>query len=124
MPAVRVDDVLRETGLPFAPCAFNNPPDGTYAVYNEEVTRRGADLVNCITEHDVTIEVYAYDFFDEEAVRAVMRALDRRAVEYKRYETVYINSEHLYQTRFEFGFVLKDGAGERLGRELGYDRDF
>ena len=124
MPAVRADDILRETGLPFAACAFNNPPDGTYAVYTEQITRRGADLLNCITEYDVTIEVYSYDFHDEEAVRAVVRALDRRAVEYKRYDTTYINSEHLFQTRFEFGFVLKDGAGERIERELGCDRDF
>ena len=124
MRAVRVDEVLRETGLPFAACAFNNPPDGTYAVYTEQITRRGADLMNCITEHDVTVEVYAYDFHDEEAVQAVMSALDRRAIEYKRYDTAYINSEHLFQTRFEFGYVLKDGAGERLERELGYEFDF
>ena len=77
MPSVRVEDILRETGLPFAACAFNNPPGETYAVYNEQITRRGADLVNCITEHDVTIEVYAYDFYDGEAVRAVARALFR-----------------------------------------------
>ena len=63
---MRVDDLLRETGLPFAAVAFNNPPDDTYATYNEEVTRRGADLKNCITEHDVTIEVYAYDFARQE----------------------------------------------------------
>ena len=124
MRAVRVDEVLRETGLPFAACAFNNPPGETYAVYNEQITRRGADLVNCITEHDVTIEVYAYDFYDGEAVRAVARALDRRAIGYKQYETTYINSEHLYQTRFEFGFTLKDGLGERFARELGYEFDF
>lgn len=121
---MRVVDILRETGLPFAACAFNNPPDETYVVYNEEITRRGGDLLNCITEHDATVEVYAYDFHDEEAVRSVMRALDRRAVDYKRYDTVYINSEHLYQTRFEFGFVQKDSGTEKPDFESGYQERF
>lgn len=105
---MRVADLMREIGLPFAACAFNNPPDDTYATYNEEITRRGADLKNCITEHDVTIEVYAYDFADEEAVRRVAAVLDRHALPYRRYETTYINSEHLFQTRFELSFTTKD----------------
>ena len=105
----RVVDLMREMGLPFTACAFNNPPDDTYAVYNEEITRRGADLVNCITEHEVTIEVYAYDFADERAVLRVAAVLDRHALPYKKYETTYINSEHLFQTRFELSFTSKDG---------------
>lgn len=114
---MRIADILEETGLPFAACAFNNPPCETYAVYNEEITRRGADLMNCITEHDISIEVYAYDFYDEAAVRRVSEALDRRAIEYRQYETTYINSEHLYQTRFEFSLTSKDSLGERLRAE-------
>ena len=111
---MRVADLLDKTGLPYAACAFNNPPDETYAVYYEEITRRGADLLNCITEHEVTIEVYAYDFHDEDAVRAVADVLDSRSLEYKRYETTYINSEHLFQTRFEFSFTSKDSHFERF----------
>lgn len=117
-------DILREAGLPFAPCAFNNPPDETYAVYSEEVTRRGADALNCISEHDVAIEVYSYDFYDGDAVRAVARALDRRAVEYRKYGTTYINSEHLYCTRFEFEIVAKDSVAERLDRAFDFQSDF
>lgn len=105
---MRVADLMEKIGLPYAACAFNNPPSETYAVYYEEITRRGADLLNCITEHDVTLEVYSYDFHDEDAVRAVADVLDYHALEYKRYETTYINSEHLFQTRFEFSFTDKD----------------
>lgn len=119
---MRIYDILDETGLPFAACAFNNPPDETYAVYNEEITRRGADLMNCITEYDVTVEVYAYDFYDEEAVRRVARALDRHAIPYKKYETTYINSEHLFQTRFEMSFTTKDEP--RLDWESDNSYDF
>ena len=108
---MRVADLLEKTGLPYAACAFNNPPKETYAVYYEEITRRGADLLNCITEHEVTIEVYAYDFHDERAVRMVADVLDGHALEYKRYETTYINSEHLFQTRFELSFTNKDELG-------------
>ena len=117
---MRADDILDETGLPFAACAFNNPPDQTYAVYHEEMTRRGADLMNCITEYDATIEIYAYDFYDDDAVQAVVRALDRRNIEFKKYETTFINSEHLYCTRIEYGTTLKDSQAQRIRFEFDY----
>lgn len=117
---MRVDDILDETGLPFAACAFNNPPDETYAVYHEEITRRGADLMNCITEYDATIEIYAYDFYDDRAVQSVARALDRHNIEYKQYETMFINSEHLYCTRFEYGSILKDSQAKRFRSEFDF----
>lgn len=115
---MRVRDILAQTGLPFAAVAFNNPPSGSYAVYSEEITRRGTDSLNCITEHDVSVEVYSYDFYDEDAVRAVAAVLDRLSLPYKRYDTAYINSEHLYQTVYEFQFVSKDSLAERLQAEF------
>lgn len=103
-----VDDLLQEAGLPYAEVAFNNPPMETYAIYNQEIERRGADAFNCLTELDISIEVYSYDFFDGDAVRALARAMDRRGLDFKQYDTMYINSEHLYCTRFEFSHVEKD----------------
>ena len=35
------------------------PPSLPYAVYHDRTTRRGADLYNGITEHNITIELYA-----------------------------------------------------------------
>ena len=110
---MRVADVLEQTGLPFTEVAFNNPPCETYAVYNEEITRRGADLANCITKHDVTVEVYSYDFYDSEAVQAVARTLDRFGLEYMKYETTFVTSEHLYCTSFEISFIEKGDLAER-----------
>lgn len=60
---MRPDDLLEETDLPYAAVAFNNPPGYSYAVYNEEITRRGADTMNCITEYDVSIEVVMLTHF-------------------------------------------------------------
>ena len=117
---MRVDELLDETGLPFAACAFNNPPNETYAVYSEEIVRRGADLKNCITEYGATIEVYAYDFYDDEAVQRVVRALDRHNINFRKYETTFINSEYLYCTRFEYGTDLKDSQADRLRSEFDF----
>lgn len=114
---MRLEEVLDDMGLPYAEVAWNNPPDETYAIYVEEVTRRGADTMNCITEHEVSVEVYSYDFYDGEAVRKVERVLDRRCIAYTKYETGYINTEHLYQTRFEFSFTSKDSWDERFAAE-------
>lgn len=121
---MRVADILREAGLPFTAVAFNNPPGESYAVYNEETTRRGADSMNCITEHDVSVEVYSYDFYDDGAVQSVASALDQNALEYKKYDTTYINSEHLYCTRFEFSFVSKDSQDIRSSSEFDCEFDF
>lgn len=115
-----VASILEETGLSFTAVAFNNPPNETYAIYNEEITRRGADTMNCISEHDVSMEVYSYDFYDDEAVRMVASVLDRRAIEYKKYDTTFINSEHLYCTRFEFSFTTKDNLSSRATTELDF----
>ena len=106
--------VLKEAGLPFAEVAFNNPPGETYAVYTEEVTRRGADTFNCISEYSVSIEIYAYDFFDGEAVRRLADVLDRYVINYTKYDTTFINSEFLYCTRFEFDFIAKDSVADRF----------
>ena len=35
------------------------PPSLPYAVYHDRTTRRGADLYNGISEHNITIELYA-----------------------------------------------------------------
>ena len=107
-----VADILADTGLPFAPVAFGNPPQETYAVYTQEVNRGGADLLNCMNASGVTVEVYAYDFYDEEAVRAVGKALDRHAIAYRLYDATFIHGEQLYCTRFEFELICKDAPGD------------
>lgn len=116
-----VAKILEETGLPFTEVAFNNPPGETYAVYTQEITRRGADTLNCISEHDVSVEVYSYDFYDGEAVRAVAGALDRNVFGYTQYDTSFINSEKLYCTRFEFSFITKDLPSRKGRGEEGFD---
>lgn len=120
---MRLKDVLDDMGLPYTEVAWNNPPDETYAIYVEEVTRRGADTMNCITEREVSVEVYSHDFYDGEAVRAVERVLDRHCIAFTKYETSYINSEHLYQTRFEFSLTSKDEWSERFKDEQKLDWD-
>ena len=79
--------------------------------------------MNRIAEREATIEARAYDFHDEEAAREVARALDRRAVEHKMHETACIDSEHLYQTRFEFSLIEKDSCHARREPE-GWEPDF
>ena len=118
--SVTVADILADTGLPFAPVAFGNPPQETYAVYTQEVNRGGADLLNCMATSDVTIEVYAYDFYDEEAVRAVSKALDRRAIAYRLYDATFIHGERLYCTRFEFELICKDSLSDFHNGEWTY----
>ena len=102
-----LDRVLTEIDLPQAAVRFITPPDQTYLVYLLEIRRYGADRKNFIQAVDATFEVYSYDFMDEDALEMVENALDREALEYVRYDTVYLDEEQLYMTTFAFSYAEK-----------------
>lgn len=87
---------------------FLKPPSVTYAVYNDTKTVRGADYVNCITEHEVNIEVYEYAP-DPEAESQIEAQLDAVGMPYIKQNRYWINEEQLYQVIYEFNYLEKKG---------------
>ena len=81
----------------FEETRFLQPPKQTYAVYNDSFTRRGADDLNLIREHDCTIELYAYKK-DVESEKRIEKVLDDLAIEFDKQERYWIQSEQIYQT--------------------------
>ena len=93
-------------GKTFKETRFLKPPKTTYAVFMDSFTRRGADGLNLIKDHDYTIEVYAYAP-DPEAEARVEAQLDARGLEFDKAERFWIQDEQLYQTVYTFNYIEK-----------------
>ena len=93
-------------GKTFKETRFLNPPQSTYAVYMDSFTRRGADGLNLIKEHDYTIELYSYAP-DPEAEARIETILDELGLEYNKDDRYWIQEEQLYQVVYTFRFIEK-----------------
>ena len=105
-----VKKILTEAGFvegeTFEETQFISPPDTTYAVFLDSFTRRGADGLNLLKEHEYTIELYS-DFGDPEAERRIEAILDRYGIEYEKDERLWIQAEQMYETVYRFNFIEK-----------------
>ncbi len=106
-----IDDILQGAGLvlntTYKETRFLKPPKTTYAVYHDTHTRRGADMLNCITEHEVNIELYEYKP-DPTMEAAIEAQFDARAIPYIKQQRYWIDSEQLYQVIYEFNYIEKE----------------
>lgn len=93
-------------GETFNETQFINPPDTTYAVFHDSFTRRGADGLNLIKDHDYTIELYS-EFEDPEAESRIEATLDSFGIEYDKADRYWIQAEQLYQVVYTFNFIEK-----------------
>ena len=95
-----------EENKTFKETRFLKPPKTTYAVYMDSFTRRGADNLNLITEHDYTIELYSYTP-DPEAEARLEKSLDDLGLEYYKDDRNWLNDEQLYMVVYTFNFIEK-----------------
>lgn len=93
-------------GKTFKETRFLKPPKTTYAVYMDSFTRRGADGLNLIKDHDYTIELYSYTP-DPEAEARIEAILDELGIEYDKDDRYWIQEEQLYQVVYTFKFIEK-----------------
>lgn len=105
-----VNKILTEAGFvegeTFIETQFIKPPRTTYAVFHDSFTRRGADGLNLLKEHNITIEIYS-EFGDPKAEARVEAILDKYGIEYDKNDRYWIQAEQLYQTVYTFDFVEK-----------------
>lgn len=105
-----VKQVLTEAGFiegkTFKETRFINPPKVTYIVYMDSFTRRGADNLNLIKDHDYTIELYSY-LPDPDAENRIEAVLDELGIEYDKAERYWIQKEQLYHVVYTFNYIEK-----------------
>lgn len=102
-----VNTILDATGLPFRRSRFLKPPAETYAVYMDDVSRDGADGINLISNHDITVEVYE-PAPDDKAEAAIEAALDAQGLPWTKQDRYWLQSEQRYQVIYEFSYIIKN----------------
>ena len=105
-----IKEIIAAAGIKARRNRFPTPPDGTYAVWMDDVETDGADgQPPAIFRHDVTIEVYEPkpDDVAEAKLEAAMNACGRQWTKQYRY---WLESEKLYQVVYDFTYVEKRRA--------------
>lgn len=90
----------------FKETRFLKPPKTTYAIYMDSFTRRGADNLNLLKDHDYTIELYSYAP-DPEAEARIEAMLDELGLEYDKDDRYWIQEQQLFQVVYTFNFIEK-----------------
>lgn len=101
-----LNEILTEIGIPSRESRFIKTPAAPFIVYFDAVEARGADSVNLIKEHGVSLELYT-DKPDKKTIAKIENALDARGIPYTMSEQNYIEAESYYLTVFDFDYIEK-----------------
>ena len=102
-----VTNILNQAGVSYRQARFTGKPlPDTYAVYFDDREVSGADGINCIVTHNVTIEVYESKP-DDDTEAAIEAALDAYGVEWTSQARYWLQEEQRYQVVYEFTYTEK-----------------
>ena len=102
-----VTEILRCAGVPFRQSRYTaRPLPDTYAVYFDDREAGGADGINCLITHNITIEVYESKP-DQAMEAAIEEALDAFGLEWTSQARYWIQEEQRYQVIYEFTYIEK-----------------
>lgn len=104
-----IETILQAAGIPFWPVQCSSPPEGSYALYFDDVEVNGSDRLEVlILRHAAMVELYAPTQDDaaeaEAAIEAQLLAVGRPWTKQARY---WLNDVQRYQTIYEFDFIEK-----------------
>ena len=102
-----VTNILKEAGVKFRQSRYTAKPlPDTYVVYFDDREATGADGINCLITHKITVEVYESKP-DEATEAAIEAALDARGLEWTSQARYWIHDEQRYQVIYEFTYIEK-----------------
>lgn len=101
-----VIDILQAAGVTYRKTRFPQPPAGTYAVYMDDIATDGADGINLIYAHDITVELYE-PTPDDAAEEALEAAMDAAGVRWTKQDRYWLQEEQRYQVIYEFTYYTK-----------------
>jgi hypothetical protein len=102
-----VEEILAAAGIRERGSRFVNPPAGTYAVWFDDIDTDGPDgEPPRIFTHDITLELY--ETKPDNAARSVLEAeLSRHGLHWTRQDRLWIRTEQMYQTIYNFSYTEK-----------------
>lgn len=108
-----IKEILTAVGVLFRRSRFLKPPDGTYAVYFDDVERDGADPVSTdgerlpgVYRHDIRLELYE-PLPDDDTETALEAELDARGLPWAKEDRYWLKDERVYQVLYEFSYTTK-----------------
>lgn len=102
-----VNKILRAAGVPYDRAIFREKPrPATYAVYMDSREVGGADGINCLITHHITIELYATKTENPQA-EALEAELDAQGLEWTSQGWYWLPEEQRYQEVYEFTYIEK-----------------
>ena len=101
-----VTKILKQAGVKFRKARYMPPLPNTYAVYFDDREAGGADGVNCLITHNITIEVYESDP-DDATETAIEEALNSYGFEWTSQARYWIAEVQRYQVIYEFTYIEK-----------------
>ena len=105
-----VTEILKRAGVKFRQSRYTAKPlPDTYAVYFDDREASGADGINCLITHNITIEVYE-SLPDDASEQAIEDALDAYGLEWTSQARYWIAEEQRYQVIYEFTYYTKRRA--------------
>lgn len=104
-----VKEILTAAGIKERGSRHTKPPAGTYAVWFDDIDTDGPDdMPPCIFKHSVTIDLYEPKK-DEAAVATLEAELSARGLKWAKHDRIWITTEQMYQTIYEFNYTQKGG---------------
>ena len=101
-------ELLQSAGLTFRHVRFLKPPQGTYAVWVDNMETDGGDNQKSgIFEHNYTVEIYE-PTPDDTAEQAMEAALDAAGIQYMKQDRYWLQDEQLYQVVYDFSTTTKE----------------
>lgn len=99
---------LNTSGIPFENTAWLAPPQYPYGVYLDSYEARGADEQICISQHNVTVEIYV-EFVTGSILQQIESLFCAAATPYEFMGWTWIESEKHYRAAYEIGYTRKEG---------------
>ena len=102
-----VNEILKASGVPFRETQWvGRPPETTYAIYMDDVNVDGADDVNLISQHDITIELYESKA-DPKIEKALENQFNVRGIKWTKQSRYWLTESQRYQVIYEFSYIEK-----------------
>lgn len=101
-----IETLLNEANIPNRESRFPDPPSNTYAIWFDSVVADGADRMNLIRTHSVTIEFYEPKR-DDSAESRFESVLDEAGIPWEKQDRTWLDSIKRYQVIYEFIYYEK-----------------
>lgn len=106
-----INDILTAAGVEHKQGRFLRMPEGTYAVYFDDIEVETADRVGLVKmprlyHHNVSVEVYE-PAPDDDTERAIESQLDARGLSWSKQDRYWLKDLQRYQTVYEFAYTSK-----------------